>query len=171
VITYVCYQFRLNLSITGFVYLLVVVLQSLLGNFASSAAVSVLAVLCLDFFFTAPLFSFEVTNPLDVLALISFLTTGLVITRLTTKVREEAARSHHQRRQVGRLYELAQRLLALDVEEALLARSVELFHDVLDLRAVCLFDAAEVEIHCAGNSLHGLADEIPAAYSAGRDCE
>ena len=57
VITYVCYQFRLNLSITGFVYLLVVVLQSLLGNFTSSAAVSVLAVLCLDFFFTAPLFS------------------------------------------------------------------------------------------------------------------
>ena len=123
------------------------------------------------FFLHSSSFFFEVTNPLDVLALISFLTTGLVITRLTTKVREEAARSHHQRRQVGRLYELAQRLLALDVEEALLARSVELFHDVLDLRAVCLFDAAEVEIHCAGNSLDGLADEIPAAYSAGRDCE
>jgi two-component system sensor histidine kinase KdpD len=171
VITYLCYHFRLNLSITGFVYLIVVVLQSLLGNFTSSAAVSVLAVLCLDFFFTAPLFSFEVTNPLDVLALISFLTTGLVITRLTTKMREEAARSDHQRRQVGQLYELAQRLLALDAEKALLARSTELFQDVLGLRAVCLFDAAEVEIHCAGNSLDGLADQIRGAYSAGRDRE
>ena len=87
VITYICYHLRLNLSITGFVYLIVVVLQSLVGSFGSSAAVSLVAVLCLDFFFTPPVFSFEVTDPLDILALISFLTTGLVITRLTTKAR------------------------------------------------------------------------------------
>ena len=87
VITYICYHLRLNLSITGFVYLIVVVLQSLVGSFGSSAAVSLVAVLCLDFFFTPPIFSFEVTDPLDILALISFLTTGLVITRLTTKAR------------------------------------------------------------------------------------
>ena len=55
-IAYVCYGLRLNLSITGFDYLIVVVLQSLVGNFASSAAVSLVAVLCLDFFFTIPLF-------------------------------------------------------------------------------------------------------------------
>jgi K+-sensing histidine kinase KdpD len=114
-ITFVCYRLRLNLGVTGFVYLIAVVLQSLAGNFASSAAVSVVAVLCLDFFFTPPFFSFEVTNPLDILGLISFLTTGLVITRLNTRVRKEAAISDHQRRQVDRLYQLAQRLLALDI--------------------------------------------------------
>jgi K+-sensing histidine kinase KdpD len=92
-ITYVCYQLRLNLSIAGFVYLIVVVLQSLLGSFGSSAVVSVVAVLCLDFLFTPPVFSFEVTNPLDILALISFLTTGLVITRLTTKARNSSRAS------------------------------------------------------------------------------
>jgi len=170
-ITYICYRLRLNLSITGFLYLIVVVLQSLVGNFASSATVSVVAVLCLDFFFTPPLFSFEVTNPLDVLALISFLTTGLVITRLTTKVRDEAARSDHQRRQVGRLYELAQRLLALDPEYTLPAKSIGLFQGVVGLRAVCLFDAAKAEIHCAGDSFSGLADQTREAYSSGRDRE
>jgi two-component system sensor histidine kinase KdpD len=86
-ITFICYRLQLNFSITGFVYLILIVLQSLVGSFASSAVVSVVAVLCLDFFFTPPVFSFEVTNPLDILALISFLTTGLVITRLTTRVR------------------------------------------------------------------------------------
>src|ERR1700676_3689075 len=86
-ITYVCYRLRLNLSITGFAYLICVLLPSLAGSFGSSAVVSLVAVLCLDFFFTPPVFSFEVTNPLDILALISFLTTSLVITRLTTKVR------------------------------------------------------------------------------------
>jgi two-component system, OmpR family, sensor histidine kinase KdpD len=170
-LTYVCYRLRLNLSITGFVYLIVVVLQSLVGNFASSATVSVVAVLCLDLFFTPPLFSFEVTDPLDILALISFLTTGLVITRLTTKVRKTAAVSNHQRHQVGLLYELAERLLALDPERALPATSIELFQSVLGLRAVCLFDAARAEIHCAGNSPKGLADQTRAVYSSGRDCQ
>lgn len=170
-ITLVCYRLQLNLSVTGFVYLIVVVLQSLVGTFASSAAVSVVAVLCLDFFFTPPLFSFEVTNPLDILALISFLTTGLIITRLTTRVREEAAVSDHQRQQVDRLYQLAQGLLALDPEKTVHTRSIQVFQDVLGLRAVCLFDAAKAEIHCTGNLPDGLADQTRAAYSSGRDSE
>lgn len=168
-LTYVCYRLQLNLSVTGFVYLIVVVLQSLMGSFASSAAVSLFAVLCLDFFFVPPLFSFEVTNPLDVLALIAFLSTGLVITRLTTRVREEAAISDHQRRQVDRLYKLAQMLLALDPENTACAKSIALFQDVFDLRAVCFFDAAKAEIHCAGDPSRGLADQTRAAHSSRRD--
>jgi two-component system sensor histidine kinase KdpD len=170
-ITFVSYRLRLNLSVTGFAYLIVIVLQSLIANFASSASVSLVAVLCLDFFFTTPLFSLEVTNPLDILALISFLATGLVITRLTTRVSREAAISDHQRRQVDRLCQLAQGLLALDPETTSPARSVELFHDVLGLRAVCLFDVAKAEIYCMGNSLNDLADQTRAAYHSGRDRE
>jgi two-component system sensor histidine kinase KdpD len=168
-ITFVCYRLQLNLSITGFIYLIVVVLQSLVSNFASSAVVSVVAVLCLDFFFVPPLFSFEVTNSLDILALTSFLTTGPVITRLTTRVREAAAISNHQRHQVDRLYQLAQRLLALDPEKTAYPRSIELFQEVLGLRAVCLFDATEAEIHCTDNPPGGLADQTRSVYSSGRD--
>lgn len=170
-ITYVCYRLRLNLTITGFGYLIVVVLQSLFGSFASSATVSVLAVLCLDFFFTPPLFSFEVTNPLDVLALISFLITGLVITRLNTKARAEAAISNHQRQQVGRLYELAQGLLASDPEKSLSVESIGLFQRILGLRAVCLFDGMKAEIHQAGDSSSDLAEETRSAYLSGQDYE
>jgi len=169
VTTFACYRLRLNFSITGFVYLIVVVLQSLTGNFASSATVSVVAVLSLDFFFTPPIFSFEVTEPLDILALISFITTGLAITRLTTRVRKEAATSDHQRRQMVRLYELAQRLLALDPDDTLPARAIELFPGVVGLGAVCLYDATKAEIHCAGSTRSGLARQTREAYSSGRD--
>src|SRR5580704_5991291 len=170
-ITFVCYRLQLNLTVTGFIYLIAIVLQSLIGNFISSAVVSVVAVLCLDFFFTPPRFSLEVTSPLDILALISFLTTGLVITRLTTRVREEAAVSDHQRQQVDRLYQLAHGLLALDPEKDVHARSIQLFRDVLGLRSVCLFDAANAEVHCTGDLSEGLADQTRAAYSTGRDSE
>lgn len=83
--TYACFHFHLNLTITSFLYLIIVVLQSLRGSFASSAVVSVLTVACLDYFFTEPRFSFEVTNSLDILALVSYLITSLVITQLTTR--------------------------------------------------------------------------------------
>jgi len=168
-ITFVCYRLQLNLSVTGFAFLIVIVLQSLVGNFVSSAVVSVVAVLCLDFFFTPPQFSFEVTNPLDILALVSFLTTGLAITRLTTRVRREAAISDRQRRQVDRLYLLAQGLLALDPEKSLHARSIELFRDAFGLRSVCLYDAAQAEIHCTANPPSGMPEQTRAAYSSSRD--
>jgi two-component system sensor histidine kinase KdpD len=170
-ITLVCYRLQLNLSITGFVYLIAVVMQSLVGTFASSAAVSVVAVLCLDFFFTPPVFSLEVTDPLDILALISFLITGLVITRLTTRVQREAAVSNHQRQQVDRLYQLAQQLLALDPEKTACASSIELFQDIFDLRAVCLFDASKAETYGTDKTHERLADQTRAAYSSGRDRE
>jgi two-component system, OmpR family, sensor histidine kinase KdpD len=170
-ITFVCYRLHLNLSVTGFVYLIVIVFQSLVGDFASSASVSLIAVLCLDFFFVPPLFSFEVTNPLDILALISFLTTGLVITRLTTRVREEAAISDHQRRHVDRLYRLAQGLLALAPDKAVHARSMQLFQEVFGLRTVCLFDAATAEIHSTGDPANSIADQTREAYASGQDSE
>ena len=170
-ITFVCYRLHLNLSFTGFVYLIVIVVHSLVGDFASSASVSLVAVLCLDFFFVPPLFSFEVTNPLDILALISFLTTGLVITRLTTRVREEAAKSDHQRRHVDRLYRLAQRLLALGPDNAVHARSMQLFQEVFGLRTVCLFDAATAEIHSTGDPANSIADQTREAYASGQDSE
>jgi two-component system sensor histidine kinase KdpD len=170
-ITWVCFQFRLNLTIAGFLYLIVVVLQSLRGNFASSAFVSVLTVACLDFFFTPPVFSFEVTNPLDILALISYLVTGLVITRLTTRARKEAAVSDDQRRQVDLLYQLARQLLALDPDRDLLKGSVEQFREVFHLEAVCLFDAADGKSYFAGNSTGDLSERTRSAYQLGQDAD
>ena len=89
-VTFVC--FRLNFSITtaALLYLIVVVLASLTGSFVLSAVVSIIAILCLDYFFTEPLFNIDATlnNPLNLVALITFLGTALVITSLMSKVRK-----------------------------------------------------------------------------------
>ena len=99
-VTAVCYALRLDLTVTAFLYLIVVVLQSLIGDFVSSAFVSIIADLCLNFFFAPPLFSFRVSDSSDFWALIAFLITGLVITRLTTKVRREMQVSELHRREM-----------------------------------------------------------------------
>src|SRR5258708_34647571 len=86
-VTFFC--FRLNASITtaALLYLIVVVLASLTGSFILSAVVSIIAILCLDYFFTEPLFIIDVTlrEPLNLVAVITFLGTALVITSLMAK--------------------------------------------------------------------------------------
>jgi K+-sensing histidine kinase KdpD len=89
-VSFICYGLGVNLTVTGFLYLIVVVLQSLVGDFGSSVIVSIIADVCLNFFFIPPIFSLRVSDSSDIWALISFLITGLVITRLTTQVRQEA---------------------------------------------------------------------------------
>jgi PAS domain S-box-containing protein len=64
------------------------VLVSLSSDFIPAAFVSIVAYICLDSFFTEPLFHIAMSEPLDVVAPIAFLTTSLVITRLMSRVRK-----------------------------------------------------------------------------------
>ena len=73
---------------------------------------SVIAFLCLNYFFVPPIFSLAVSDPSDTLALIAFLITGLIVTRLTARAREAAESAARQREDTTRLYDLAQALLA-----------------------------------------------------------
>jgi two-component system sensor histidine kinase KdpD len=168
-VTFICYGLGLNLTTTAFLYLIVVVLQSLIGDFVSSAMVSLIADLSLNFFFVPPLFSFRVSDSSDTWALISFLVTGLVITRLTTQLRQEAETSELRRHEMKLLYELAQRVLALDPREEMLRKSVSLFREVFGLRAVYLYDGMNTELHRDGESQAGLADRTRAAYISRQD--
>ena len=78
VLTFLAFRLHMSFSTASFCFLLFLVLQSLSGDPAASVVVSFLAVGCLDYFFTEPLFSFEVASPFDLLALVSFLSTALV---------------------------------------------------------------------------------------------
>ena len=89
-VTFICFRLQVALATAALLYLMVVVLMSLKGSFVSSAVVSVLAVGCLDYFFTTPLFTFGVNDLQSYVAMIVFLTISLIINRLVSKVRKQA---------------------------------------------------------------------------------
>ena len=93
-----CFRLQATLATAGFALLIVITLISLLGDFAVSVILSFGAVLCLNFFFAQPIFSIRVAKPVDVIAIISFLTTSLVITGLSAKVRNLAEKKLEQTR-------------------------------------------------------------------------
>jgi C4-dicarboxylate-specific signal transduction histidine kinase len=81
-LTFVCFQLQLRAGIAALLYLIVVVLLSATDAFVPSVFVSIIAVLCLNYFFIPPIFSLRVSNPLDIIALVAFLGTAGLITRL-----------------------------------------------------------------------------------------
>jgi two-component system, OmpR family, sensor histidine kinase KdpD len=167
--TLICHGLGLSLPVTGFCYLIVVVLQSLTGDFRSSALVSVLCAGCLDYFFIPPFFSFRVSDSSDTLALITFLVTGLVVTRLVSQTREAADSEELQRKEMTRLYELALQLLTLEPGTAVGPNLLMPFRLQFDLRAVCLFDAETARLYAEGNSRDDIAEKTRNAYIEARN--
>jgi PAS domain S-box-containing protein len=86
-LTFVCFRLQLNIGTVGFLYLIVIVLLSLAGDYVASVVTSVVAAVCLAYFFAPPIFSIRVDDPLNIVAIIAFLTTSLVISRLVPEVR------------------------------------------------------------------------------------
>src|SRR5215471_2394495 len=89
-VTFVCLRLAVSITTAALLYLIVVVLASLAGSFVLSVVVSIIAILCLDYFFTEPRFTIDLTlqQPLNLVALVTFLGTALVITSLMFKVRK-----------------------------------------------------------------------------------
>jgi two-component system sensor histidine kinase KdpD len=93
VLTFVIFRLHASSEVAALLYFFFIVLFSLWAGFVPSVCVSVLAILCFDYFFTPPIFSFDLraTEPLDVVALIAFSGTALVITRLMSRVKQRTA--------------------------------------------------------------------------------
>lgn len=94
-VTLVCFRFQVNSTTVALLYLIVIGLVSLQGSFVPSAIVSIIAYICLDAFFTAPLFALGMNQILDVVAPITYVTSAFVVTRLITRLRK----SNEQRQQ------------------------------------------------------------------------
>ena len=87
--SFACFQLGFGLARTGFAYVIVIALVSLLGSFSASIILSIVAAACLNFFFAAPLYEFRhIADDLERIA--TFLTTSLVVTALVTKVKRSA---------------------------------------------------------------------------------
>ena len=96
-LTSICFGLHIDLASAIPLYMLLVVVQSMTGDFRSAVIVSLLSAGCLDFFFTQPLFSLYMSNPLNALALVAFVFTALVITRLVSQERQQAKSSRLQK--------------------------------------------------------------------------
>src|SRR3984957_2004437 len=164
VVTFSGYELHVNGATAALLCLLVVVWQSLEDGFAISAAVSLFAAACLDFFFLPPLLSLRIADPFNIFTFVVFLVVALVITHLVSRVRAEAERTGRRNTNLEQLHEASRRLLLARSDRIGPALLVETFGDVFTGSAACLFDAETVEIYSRGTPRCDLAERTRQAY-------
>jgi two-component system sensor histidine kinase KdpD len=90
-----------NLSM---VFLTAVLFSAVTWGLGPSILVSILSLLVYDFFFVDPIHTFTVTNPQDILALITFLIVAVLTSNLAARVRNQAEAAKHREARTAALY-------------------------------------------------------------------
>jgi two-component system sensor histidine kinase KdpD len=101
-----------NLTTVGFAFLLAILVASTVGGLRTSILMSVAATLAYDYFFIPPVFTWNITDSRDWVALSAFLVTSVVGSSLSDWARRQTKEAHTQRREAEQLYDVSQRLLS-----------------------------------------------------------
>lgn len=91
VLTFICFELHAIAAQASLLYFFFIVLFALWAGFLPSVVISILAILFFDYFFTEPRFSLRIDSPMDVIAMITFSGTALIVSRLMSRIRERTA--------------------------------------------------------------------------------
>jgi two-component system, OmpR family, sensor histidine kinase KdpD len=139
--TLLSYRLHFNLSAATSIHLFLVVVIAIRWGMWEASLVSVLSVVCLDYFFTEPLFQFYITDSHDWIALMVFEATALVVSSLSNQVSRHARELERRQVQQERLYELSQQILLLDRSAEVDQQLVDLMRSSLRAKGVALWNA------------------------------
>ena len=143
-LTVICYRLHVNIATAGLLFVIVVAILSRVGSFVSSVFAAIFAALCLTHM-APPAFAFTVDDPLDIVAIITFLVISLVIAGLVSRVRKHAddALSSVTYRVID-AEEQERRRIASDLHEDIGQRLTLLVLEVEQLKADTLNPTADV---------------------------
>ncbi|MEO8464053.1 MAG: sensor histidine kinase KdpD [Gammaproteobacteria bacterium] len=127
-----------ELSNIVMIYLLGVVVASLRLGRLPSVLTAVLNVICLDFFFVAPKFTFAVGDAQYVVTFAVMLTIALVIATLTASVRQQTRVAGARERRTALLYAMSRELAATRDVESMARVAVRHVAEVFESDAVVL---------------------------------
>src|SRR5580700_11218092 len=149
-ISYCAFRLHFNLSTAGSIDLLVVVLTALRFGFWEATGSSLVAIACLDYFFTLPIFSFHISDPQNWVALTSFELTALIVSRLSVQVQSHMRQAVLQRSNTEKLYELSRSILSLNRQEPPGLQIAQLIRKNVGVDAVAIFDSSLARLDTAG---------------------
>jgi two-component system, OmpR family, sensor histidine kinase KdpD len=169
-ITWVAYRFHFNLSSATSIHLFLITAIALRWGFLEASIVSLLSVACLDYFFTQPLFRFYMTDTHDWVALVTFESVALLVSRLSNQVSRHARESEMHRSQLQKLYELSQNVLLLDRQKPVDQQLASLIQATLQAKGVALWNAYDLHL-CRSGTCEVTDDELRSTYFTERNVD
>ena len=132
----ICYKFLIkgvNATTVALSFLLVVLFTAATHGIWPAILVSVVGMLCINFFFLPPVGTLTIADPQNWVALFAFLATAIIASQLSSTARKRAREAEKSREEVWNLYQLSRAIIVTpDPETAVstLSRQVRDFFDV-----------------------------------------
>ena len=120
---------------------------------------SVVAVMCLNYLFVPPVYTFTVADPQNWISLAAFVASALIVSRLSEQAAKQMRIARQERNDSERLYEASRQILLLDRQRPAGPQMIQLIQRVFAPDLVVLFDAELARIDGT--------DGIPDAVDAG----
>ena len=102
---------HVNQTTVALSFLLAILAISAVWGMAVSTFMSVVAMVCFNYFFLPPVGTLTIADPQNWIALFAFLVTAITGSQLSSRIRKEADEAHQRRREVERLYRFSRQLL------------------------------------------------------------
>jgi two-component system, OmpR family, sensor histidine kinase KdpD len=148
-----------NAATAGFAYLLLVLAVATVWGFWEACLASIAATVAYNLFFLPPVGRLTIADPQNWIALLSFLTTALVASRLSFQAKRQARDAVDRQRDVERLYTFSRAILLMGKADPFPKQLVRKLAEAFDLKAVVLYERRADEFHRAGAGELGELDE------------
>jgi len=156
-ITAIDFHLRLNPTTVALMFLVAVLLISAYWGLRYAVVAAISATALFNYYFLPPIHTFTIADPQNWIALFAFLVTALVASNLAERARREAERAQQRRRDVERLYDLSQRLLASENVLELLNALPLYVQETFSVSSVAVIAAEQASIY--RSSLDATFDE------------
>jgi len=141
-----------DLAATISVYLFITLAIADKAGFVEASIVSVVAFLCLEYYFASPFWSFRVYRVEDWIALIAFEGVSLIVSRLSYRARLHQRALEKQNIEQQALYELCRDILLLDWKQSPQRQLCMLVKRSFPLRGVALWNSYEDALSFIGEA-------------------
>jgi two-component system sensor histidine kinase KdpD len=130
---------HVNTTTVALTMLLFILLLAAHWSMRYAVAVSIVATACYNYYFLPPIKTFTIADPQNWLALLAFLSTSVIGSRLSQKARDEAEQARVRQREVELLFTLSRDLLQTDNVAALVNTIPGIIHAVSHAGSVVLY--------------------------------
>ena len=168
---------HLDLSNLIMVYLLGVMVTAIECGRGPAILVSLLSVLAFDFFFVPPRFTLRVEDAQYIVTFIVMFLVALVISHLTTRMRQQADVARLQERQAAAMHGLSGQLASTRGVEKILQVAVQYLAEIFDCHIAALLPDDEGKLNVAAGDLSSVLHKdmvkemtvARSAYDCGQD--
>jgi two-component system sensor histidine kinase KdpD len=141
---------QVNAASVGFFYLVAILMIATAWGLVESTVASVVAMLCLNYFFLPPIGTLTVADPQNWVALFAFLATALTASRLSARLKRQRKEAQDRQSEMERLYALSRAILLTDTVQPTAKQIAHQISHAFECPAVALYDRKTNEVYVAG---------------------